>query len=383
MLKNNYEHKLKWAAPRCILHIDMDAYFAAIEQRDNPQLRGKPIAVGGAADSRGVISTASYEARPFGVHSAMASATARRLCPDLIILPPRFDVYKSVSKQIFASLTKYSEKIETVSLDEAYLDLTHNKLGLNDPVQLTLLIKQNIHALTQLTVSAGIGPNKFLAKIASDMRKPDGLFVVEPDQVRAFTGPLPVRKIPGIGPVTEKSLEKLGIKIISDLFLHSQAELTARFGKMGKFLYERARGIDERPVESAEHPSQIGCEETFAEDLTEWKDIQHQIRSLCEGLERRAAGHEARGRTITLKVKYHDFKVVTRQITLAYFVWKAEDFLPHVLSLCKNRTEVHTKSVRLLGLALSHLTFNQGAFPIDQSPSEGPAKTLWDLDFGI
>ncbi len=235
--------------PRKIIHIDMDAFFAAVEQRDRPDLKGKPVIVGGDPNSRGVVSTASYEARKFGVHSAMASSRAKKLCPQGVFVRPHFEKYTEASRAIMTILKQHTDLMEVVSVDEAYLDVTRHKLGIQDPVMAASLIKQTIQAVTHLTASAGVAPNFFLAKIASDFKKPDGLTVVAPEEIPDFLENLPVRKIPGVGPVTEKELHALGFKTCGELALAKKTFLISHFGKTGYFLYERAHGRDSREIE--------------------------------------------------------------------------------------------------------------------------------------
>lgn len=332
----------------------MDAFFAAVEQRDRPELRGKPVVVGGNPHGRGVVSTASYEARKFGIHSAMPAAEALRRCPQAVFLRPDIDKYSKVSESIHAVLSKYTELIEWVSIDEAYLDVTTNKLSIDDPVLLAQMIQQNVKAVTQLSASIGVAPNKFIAKIASDMHKPNGLTIVEPGQIRSFLENLSVRKIPGVGPVTEKELNKIGIKTIGELGTKPREELLAIFGKWGQTLYERARGIDERAIETESELKQMGAEETFERDLLGLDEMVEKMRPLAKEVSDRLKSHHAKAKTITLKVKYSDFTVNTRAHTLASPVDSTEEILAEAVKLLKEKTEAGKRAIRLLGVSASH-----------------------------
>lgn len=344
-----------WTASRKILHIDMDAFFAAVEVRDRPELAGKPVIVGGDPQSRGVVSTASYEARKFGVHSAMPAARAKRLCPQGIFLKPDFSKYKKVSEQIYSILSKYTSVIESGGLDEAYLDVTENNLKIEDPILLAQMIQQNIKAATKLTGSVGVAPNKYLAKIASDYQKPAGLTVIWADEVELFLENLLVRKIPGIGPVTEKELHALGIKTVGELALRSKEDLIRHFGKWGVSLYERARGIDTSPVEPWGEPKQIGSEETFERDLMNLREMEGKIKSLAEEVSFYLKRRAARARTVTLKVKYSDFTVITRSRTLHEPFDDADTIITEARRLLAEKTEAGKRLIRLLGVSASNL----------------------------
>lgn len=341
--------------PRKIIHMDMDAFFASIEQRDRPALKGKPVIVGGDPQSRGVVSTASYEARKFGVHSAMASATAKKLCPQGIFLRPNFEKYAAASRRIMSILRQHTDLMEQASLDEAYLDVTRHRLGLEDPVMIAKLIKQNILAVTHLRASAGVAPNLFLSKIASDHQKPDGLTVIRPQDVTDFLHPLPVRKIPGVGPVTESSLKAMGIHTCGDLAAISKTVLIKRFGKTGIFLYERARGHDERQVEPGLPSKQYSCEETFARDILDKAFLKAKLKELVddifEGLHRQGR----MGRTIVLKLKYHDFELITRSRTLSQMPASAREVFEIACQLLEQKTLAGEKPVRLIGIGISGL----------------------------
>src|SRR6202030_749323 len=309
---------------RKILHIDMDAFFASVEQRDNPELRGKPIAVGGSRE-RGVVAAASYEARAFGVRSAMPSASAKRKCPDLIFVKPRFDVYKAVWLQIRAIFAEYTPIIEPLSLDEAYLDVTENLNGIVPATQIAETIRAEIRTETGLTASAGVSYNKFLAKLASDHRKPDGLFVITPKMGPAFVEGLPVEKFHGVGPATAAKMNRLGIKTGFDLRERALAFLQQHFGKPGPYYYWIARGIDERPVRADRIRKSLGAENTFSADIFTFEAAREALQPIIEKVWRTCEGAEIRGRTATLKVKYADFQQITRSRTgQALFSTRAE-----------------------------------------------------------
>ena len=296
---------------RKIIHIDMDAFYASVEQRDDPSLRGRPIAVGHDGP-RGVVSTASYEARPYGVRSALPSVTARRLCPDLIFVPARFDVYKAVSQQIRDIFREYTELVEPLSLDEAFLDVTHERSA-------TLVareIKARIRRQTELTASAGVSVNKMLAKIASDYRKPDGLFTIAPSEVEAFVAALPVERFFGIGAVTAERMHRMGIHTGADLRQWDEAALVQRFGKAGHAYYGYARGVDEREVEPHRVRKSVGAETTFAEDTDDRTRLSMELAAVREEVWNRIQRHEFRGKTVVLKLKFDNFRQITRSKTL-------------------------------------------------------------------
>ena len=291
------------SAQRRIIHVDMDAFYASVEQRDDPALRGVPLAVGGSRE-RGVVAAASYEARRFGVHSAMPSVTARRRCPELVFVRPRFDAYKAVSQQVHAIFARYTPVIQPLSLDEAYLDVTCPLLDRGSATAIAAAIR----AETGLTASAGVSYNKFLAKLASDHRKPDGLFVITPRMGPAFVEGLPVGKFHGIGPKTAARMEALGIRTGLDLRTQSRAFLAEHFGKSGDYLYGVARGVDDRPVEADRVRKSVGAETTFERDLLRWEEVEPVFAQVWTACAR--GGHT--GRTVTVKVKYADFQQVTR-----------------------------------------------------------------------
>jgi DNA polymerase-4 len=338
---------------RKIIHIDMDAFFASVEQRDHPELRGKPVAVGGSR-LRGVVAAASYEARKFGVRSAMPSVTAKKKCPDLIFVKHRFEVYTEVSQQVRAIFAGYTPLIEPLSLDEAYLDVTENLKGSASATQIAEDIRARIRAETGLTASAGVSYNKFLAKLASDHRKPDGLFVITPRMGPGFIETLPVGKFHGVGPATTQKMNRLGIHTGLDLRARSLDFLQERFGKSGQFYYWIARGIDERPVRPDRIRKSVGAENTFFDDLTEFEAMREALVPIIDKLWRHCETSDIRGRTVTLKVKYADFQVITRSRTLAVPVASRAELECTSLDLlaCLMPTP---KGIRLLGVTLSGL----------------------------
>ncbi|MDF1585194.1 DNA polymerase IV [Marinimicrococcus flavescens] len=300
---------------RKILHVDMDAFYAAIEQRDDPALRGRPIAVGGGGE-RGVVLTASYEARPFGVRSAMPGSRARRLCADLLFVPPRFDAYRAASAQIRAVFRRYTGLVEPLSLDEAYLDVTEPLPGPMPAVEVARRIKQEIREATGLTASAGVSFNKFLAKIASDLEKPDGLTVIRPQQALAFIAGLPIERFHGIGPATAARLRARGIGSGADLQAMSREELHARFGRSGLHYWKIANALDDRPVEPDRPRKSLSVEETFPRDVTDPAILREALCAMAGELAQRLERRGFAGRTLTLKIKYADFRVRTRRLTV-------------------------------------------------------------------
>lgn len=330
----------------------MDAFFASVEQRDNPDLQGKPIAVGGAGP-RGVVAAASYEARKYGVFSAMPSKTALRKCPHLIFVRPRFEVYKQVSYQIRDIFAEYTDLIEPLSLDEAYLDVTENKKGMKSATHIAQEIKAKIKAQTQLTASAGISINKFLAKIASDYKKPDGLFVILPTQAEAFVDKLPIQKIHGIGKVTAAKMEKLGIKTGYDLKQWEKNDLVKKFGKVGLWFYDIARAIDHRKVNPHRIRKSWGSENTFSEDLTTLVEMQTELAKIAQGLINALQKRKFYGRTLTLKVKFADFTTITRSKTLPYKIDNLS-LLEKIYQELLLSFSHESLKVRLLGLQISN-----------------------------
>jgi DNA polymerase-4 len=344
---------------RKIIHIDMDAFYASVEQRDNPDLRGKPLAVGHAA-RRGVVAAASYEARKFGVRSAMPSITAQRQCADLIFVPPRFDVYRTVSLQIRRIFTDYTPLIEPLSLDEAYLDVTANLRGLPTAAATASEIRDRIFAETSLTASAGISYNKFLAKLASDHRKPNGQFVVTPDKGAAFVENLPVGKFHGIGPVTAEKMNRLGIQTGADLRNRSVEFLATHFGKSGPWYYAISRGEDDRPVRADRERKSSGSETTFATDITDASAIEREVLGQADEVWTWCQKANAYGRTVTVKIKYADFQQATRSRSVTKPV--NSQALLHELSLVLVRSVLPTKKgIRLVGVSVSNFERTESA----------------------
>ncbi|SFK58626.1 DNA polymerase IV [Methylocapsa palsarum] len=342
---------------RKIIHIDMDAFFASVEQRDNPELRGRPVAVGGSRE-RGVVAAASYEARAFGVRSAMPSVTARRKCPDLIFVKPRFEIYRDASRQLHDIFARYTPLIEPLSLDEAYLDVTDALDGLVSATAIAEEIRAQIHAETNLTASAGVSYNKFLAKLASDHRKPDGLFVITPRVGPQFVETLPVRKFHGVGPATAVKMNRLGIATGLDLKGRSLADLRRHFGKSGSYYYWIARGLDDRPVRADRIRKSVGAENTFFEDLFTFEAAREALQPILDKVWRHGESAGRRGRTITLKVKYADFQQVTRSRTFAAPAAARAELERRSVQLLGQVFPI-AKGIRLLGVSLSSLDGEQ------------------------
>ena len=333
----------------------MDAFFASVEQRDRPELKGKPLAVGGTPDSRGVVAAASYEARKFGVRSAMSSAKAARLCPHLIFVPPRFSRYVEVSDQVHAIFEEVTDLVEPLSIDEAYLDVTSNKLGEPLAGKVALHIKRRIFETTGLTASAGVAPNKFIAKIASDLRKPDGFVVIPPERVHDFVEKLPVEKLWGVGPVTAEKLHSYGIRTAADIRKFSLSEIEKLFGSFGTFLHELSHGRDDRPVETEWEPKSRGAETTFDRDILQMDKLEAVIQELAEEVSESLKRRELRGRTVTLKVRYKDFKTITRSRTLLGAVDAREPIAQVALQLLRDSTDAGHVPIRLLGVSVKGL----------------------------
>ena len=339
---------------RKIIHIDMDAFYASVEQRDRPELKGKPVIVGGEPQSRGVVAACSYEARKFGIHSAMASSTAHRLCPGAVFIRPRFDVYKSVSSQIRGIFCEYTDLVEPLSLDEAFLDVTQNRKGMNSATLIAREIKKKIYERTgKLTASAGVSFNKFLAKVASDVNKPNGIMVIPPEAAEEFIEQLPIRKFFGVGRVTEEKMHGLGIKTGADLRKFDKTRLIQLFGKTGGYYYDIAHGLDERPVDPNRIRKSIGKETTLPEDIDDIEQMVEILENLSFKVENSLVRSEARGRTVTLKVKYFDFKSITRSITVEDPVESAATIMKYVNPLLL-KTAAGEKKVRLLGITISN-----------------------------
>ncbi len=338
---------------RKIIHIDMDAFFASVEQLDNPGLRGKPVAVGGSGE-RSVVAAASYEARKFGVRSAMPSIIAKRLCPDLIFVKHHFDRYKAVSSSVFEIFKRYTDIIEPLSIDEAFLDVTNDKLKIGSATIIAKKIRSDIRRETGLTASAGISINKFLAKIASDINKPDGMYIIIPEDAEKFIESLPVEKFYGIGKVTAQKMHKLGIHNGADLKKMDMAALVRNFGKTGVFFYDIVRGVDDRPVEPTQERKSVGTELTYERDLTTGFEIIAELYKLEKELIERLEHSETTGRTITLKVKFSDFRQVTRSKTLQNYI---SDFpsLHRAVTEIRKTLKLESVRIRLLGLSISNL----------------------------
>ena len=338
--------------PRKIIHVDMDAFYASVEQRDDPGLRGRPVAVGGSR-ARGVVAAASYEARVFGVRSAMPSSTAIRRCPDLVFVPPRFDVYRAISQQIRAIFADYTDLIEPLSLDEAYLDVSEDRHALGSARAIAEAIRARIREDTGLTASAGVSYNKFIAKLASDQNKPDGLCVIPPHRGPAFVAGLPVKRFHGVGPVTARRMEALGILTGADLAARPLAFLQQHFGSHAAYLHGAARGIDERPVRAHRVAKSIGAERTFERDLTTAAELAEAIARVADAAWTRIERADARGRTVTLKLRFPDFRTITRARSGAPIADR-DTFLRIGADLLAAEQPLPA-GIRLLGLTLSAL----------------------------
>jgi len=338
---------------RKIIHIDMDAFFASVEQLDNPGLRGKPVAVGGSGE-RHVVAAASYEARKFGVHSAMPSVTAKKLCPDLIFVRHRFDRYHEISSKVFDIFREYTDLVEPLSIDEAFLDVTADRKNICSATLIARSIKKDIRERTGLTASAGISYNKFLAKIASDIKKPDGIFIIPPEKAEVFIDNLPIEKFFGIGRVTAERMHKLGIHNGHDLRNQDLLSLIRNFGKSGKFYFDIARGIDERPVETDSERKSIGTELTYEKDLKTRFEIIAELYKLERELMERIERAGISGRTITVKVKFPDFRQITRSKTLPFFI-RDFDTLHREVTAIRKTINTGDNGIRLLGVSISNL----------------------------
>ncbi|MFY9352110.1 MAG: DNA polymerase IV [Sphingobium sp.] len=344
---------------RKIIHIDMDAFYASVEQRDDPSLRGLPIAVGGGGP-RGVVATCSYEARRFGVRSAMPGGRARRLCPDLIFVRPRFEVYRAVSGQVREIFGRFTDIVQPLSLDEAYLDVTVNKPGIASATEVARQIRAMIRAETGLTASAGVSYNKLIAKLASDQNKPDGICVVRPQEGADFIAAMPVRRIHGVGPVTAKRMQALGIETGADLRARDMAFLSAHFGSAAHYYYRAARGQDDRPVREREGRKSVSVEDTFLDDLTEEAALVEQLDRIADNLWGRIEKADAWGRTVVLKVKFADFRIITRSRSFAAPV-RSRELLAQVgreLLLAQLPLRM---GARLLGLGMHNLEGEEDA----------------------
>ena len=361
---------------RKIIHIDMDAFFASVEQRDDPALRGRPVAVGGSS-KRGVVAAASYEARAFGVRSAMPSSRALQNCPDLIFVKPRFDAYRLVSRQIRAIFARHTDLIQPLSLDEAYLDVTNDKQGIGSAVKIAAMIRADIAAETGLTASAGVSYNKFIAKLASDQNKPDGLCVILPDQGAAFVQGLPVLRFHGVGPRTAEKMAGHGIATGEDLAAKDEAWLIAYFGSSGSYLYNAARGIDHRRVNPNQIRKSLGGELTYFDDKRSDEDLREALDEIIDIVWGRIEKYEARGRTVTLKARYADFRTLTRSRSLSHILTQRNEFSAIGHGLLDMILPV-PMGIRLLGLTLSNLHHDDGSDDgHDDQDADGQARFLF------
>jgi len=352
---------------RKILHVDMDAFYASVEQRDDPALKGKPVIVGWAGE-RSVVCAASYEARTFGVYSAMPASRAKRLCPNGVWLVPDFERYRAVSREIRAIFERHTPLVEPLSLDEAYLDVTHELTGIPTATETAETIRREIREETHLTASAGVAPNKYLAKIASDWRKPDGCFVIRPHQVERFLVALPVRKIPGVGKATEAVLHEMNIETVGDLLKYELPDLIARFGKWGTRLWELARGIDESPVEPSRKRKSWSSENTFSTDVTReeaaaW--LREQSHRLWETLEQKSM----RGRTVTVKLRTPDFQTATRRLTPPELPSSGDDLAQIAVTLLDRFDFPAGAKFRLVGVGLSNFLDDEEEGETSEEPS--------------
>jgi len=348
---------------RTIIHVDMDAFYASVEVLDNPELRGKPVVVGGTSN-RSVVSAASYEARKFGIHSAMATVKARKLCPQAIFLPVRMGRYHEVSEQIMAIFHRFTPLVEPISLDEAFLDVTGSNSLFGDGPAIAGEIKKLIRAETGLTASAGVATSKLVAKIASDLQKPDGLTVVEPGREREFMAGLPIGKLWGAGGKTIQALALLNVRSIGDLAALPQEILSAKFGKHGRHLHLSACGIDDRPVIPTREAKSIGHEDTFSEDLTDLNIIKRALLALATRVGERLRRHERQGQTISIKIKFHDFSTSSRSLTLPEPISDTMEIFQRGWELVK-KTDAGRKPVRLAGISVSNLSEPGGAYQPD------------------
>ena len=337
---------------RKIIHIDMDAFYASVEQRDHPELRGKAIAVG-HAEERGVVAAASYEARKYGVRSAMSSLKAKQLCPHIVFVPGRMHIYKEVSAQIHAIFHDYTDLIEPLSLDEAFLDVTQNKKGILLAVDIAKEIKQRIREELNLVASAGVSYNKFLAKVASDYRKPDGLCTIHPDQALEFIGNLSIESFWGVGKVTAQKMHTLGIHRGKELQQCTLEMLTRHFGKAGQLYYQFARGVDLRPVQPERIRKSVGCEHTLDKDITKPSSVIIELYHVATELTERLKRNEFSGNTLTLKIKFYDFKQITRSLTQEKELHDLKDILPLAKQLLKE-VDYSIRPIRLIGLTVSN-----------------------------
>lgn len=359
------------APVRKIIHIDMDAFFASVEQHDQPELKGKPVAVGGNRE-RGVVAAASYEARKFGVKSAMASAQAARLCPQLIFVPPRFERYKEVSNIIREVFHEYTDLVEPLSLDEAYLDVTENKIGLNSATLIAREIKHKIRERTGLTASAGISYNKFLAKTASDVKKPDGLFVILPQDADSFLLKLPVSRFFGIGKATAEKMHVAGIFTGADLHKKSLEDLKLRYGKSGEYYYHICRGVDHRQVQPDRERKSVSAEHTFDHNMMRLDEVLQALLRIAATTFQRYEKYGPTGKTVTIKVKYGDFRQVTRSHTTEQPITTLDQLIQSVTALT-DVTLLRDEGIRLLGVGISNF--------LKEAPAPAPKPVQLTLEF--
>lgn len=349
---------------RKIIHVDMDAFFVSVEELDDPSLKGKPVVVGHDGP-RGVVSTANYVARQYGVHSAQPIAVAHRLCPDLLVVEPHFSRYKEVSRQVQDIFHEYTDLIEPLSLDEAYLDVTDNKFGIDMAVDIAREIKKRIRQVTGLTASAGVSYCKFLAKVASDYRKPDGLCTVHPERALKFIDNLKVEQFWGVGEKTAQHMHKMGVFTGKQLRGLTLQQLTTQFGKMGKVFYDFARGIDDRPVVTEWVRKSVGCERTYIKDITRQEDMLAELSILADELESRLARNNFKGRTLVLKVKFSDFRQTTHSLTENVVIEHKEKIMALVKELL-NEVDFQQRPVRLLGITVTN--------PVEEEGRRGPIQ---------
>ena len=364
-----------------ILHIDMDAFYCSVEERDRPELVGKPVIVGGTPEGRGVVAAANYEVRKYGVHSAMPAATARRLCPHAVVLPARHSYYAKVSHQIREIFQRYTPLVEPLSLDEAFLDVKASEALFGSSAQIGRKIKTEIAETLNLVASVGVAPNKFLAKIASDLDKPDGFLVVNPDHVQDFLDPLPVSRLWGVGKVSQKTLHKRGVHTISALRQLSQAELQKLFGKVGAHLWRLAHGIDDRAVVPDSEAKSISHETTFDVDITDRETLRSWLLELTEQVGRRLRRHQLYGRTVQIKVRFEDFRTITRARTLSEPTHITQEIWRVAAALLEQNLSTEHRGVRLLGIGVSGFAGESGQvslFEESEREKQGQIDTLTD-----
>lgn len=357
---------------RKIIHIDMDAFYASVEQRDFPEYRGKALVVGGKPDSRGVVATASYEARQYGIKSAMSCSKAYQLCPTAIFVYPRFDAYSAASKAIREIFSRYTDLIEPLSLDEAYLDVTEDKLGIGSAIDIARSIKDAIKNELNLTASAGVSINKFVAKVASDINKPDGLTFIGPSKIKAFMEKLPVEKFFGVGKVTAAKMKAMQINTGADLKKLTEDQLLAQFGKSGKFYYNIVRGIDDRPVRPHRESKSVGAEDTLAEDTSDQLILHDLLKQISETVALRLEKHKLKGKTITLKIKFEDFRIITRSRSFTIPLNQAGQMFTEAVKLLEE-AKLGAAKIRLLGITLSRF--------YDDLPLEKEENNQLEFDF--